>query len=289
MREPTSAPAPHSATPARDVACADALAWLAARSPLPGASFITSLPDLSELTLRSDPSHTTTATDRETDDPRHTPHARDPGHASQATRDPRPATPSTPSDAPPAPRADSPLPFPAWRAWFIDAAAAVLRACPPEGVAIFYQTDIRHEGRWIDKSHLVQLAADRSGHQLVWHKIACRKPAGTITLGRPAYAHLLCFSAAPRPEPVALPDVFATGAMTWSRATGVDACRLACTYILRHTATRTVVDPFCGRGTVLAVANTLGLAAVGIDHSPKRCRAAATLTLADTDIDTDTA
>lgn len=29
----------------------------------------------------------------------------------------------------------------AWRAWFIDAAEAVLRACPPEGAAIFYQTD----------------------------------------------------------------------------------------------------------------------------------------------------
>lgn len=173
-----------------------------------------------------------------------------------------------------------PLGFPAWRAWFIDAAAAVLRATPPDGVAIFYQTDIKHAGAWIDKSHLVQLAGERTGHQLAWHKIACRKPAGTIMFGRPGYAHLLCFSGAPRPAPDGLPDVFATGAMTWTRATGLAACELACTYILRHTPTRTVVDPFCGQGTILAVANHHGLAAIGVDLSTKRCRAARRMTLA---------
>lgn len=172
-----------------------------------------------------------------------------------------------------------PLAFPAWRAWFIDAAAAVLRATPPEGVAIFYQTDIKHEGVWVDKSHLVQLASERCGRVLAWHKIACRKPPGTLMFGRPGYAHLLCLAHHPRPEPDGLPDVFDTGMMTWTRATGVAACRIACTYIQRFTTTRTVVDPFCGRGTVLAVANALGLAAVGVDLSAKRCRVARNLTV----------
>src|SRR5688572_21259086 len=152
-----------------------------------------------------------------------------------------------------------PLAFPAWRAWFIDAAAAVLHATPQDGVAIFYQTDIKHDGAWIDKSHLVQLAGERLGRVLLWHKVACRKPAGTVMFGRPGYAHLLCLAHAPRKRPDGLPDVFDTGAMPWTRATGVAACRLACTYILRHTTTRTVVDPFCGRGTVLAAANATGL------------------------------
>jgi hypothetical protein len=174
-----------------------------------------------------------------------------------------------------------PLAFPAWRAWFIDAAAAVLAATPQGGVAIFYQTDIKHDGAWIDKSHLVQLAGERLGRVLLWHKVATRKPAGTVMFGRPGYAHLLCLADAPRKRPDGLPDVFDTGAMPWTRATGVAACRLACTYILRHTTTRTVVDPFCGRGTVLAAANAMGLAAVGVDLSPKRCRAAARMTLAD--------
>ena len=65
--------------------------------------------------------------------------------------------------------------------------------------------------------------------------------------------------------------------MTWSRATGVEACRVACQYLLDETPTRVVVDPFCGRGTVLAVANALGLDALGIDLAARRCRAARSL------------
>jgi len=166
------------------------------------------------------------------------------------------------------------LGFAAWRRWFVDAAEAVLRACPPEGVAIFYQTDIRHAGVWVDKSHLVQLAAERCAASLLWHKIACRKPAGTISLGRPTYAHLLCLARAPATEPEGMADVFDTGAMTWTRAMGLRACELACAYIARRTPTRTVLDPFCGRGTALAVANAMGLAAVGVELSPRRCRLA---------------
>lgn len=167
-----------------------------------------------------------------------------------------------------------PLSFVEWKKWFIDAAEAVLRACPPEGVVIFYQTDIKKAGVWVDKGHLVQLAGDRCEMPLLWHKIACRKPAGTISFGRPSYAHLLCFARVPATEPDGLADVFDTGAMTWTRAMGLRACEVACSFIARHTPTRTVVDPFCGRGTALAVANVMGLAAVGVELSPKRCRLA---------------
>ena len=165
----------------------------------------------------------------------------------------------------------------AWRAWFIAAAEAVLRACPLDGAVIFYQTDIKHAGVWVDKGHLVQIAADNCGAPLWWHKIACRKPAGTITFGRPAYAHLLCFGREPLGEPDGAADVFDTGAMTWSRAMGVQACVVACEFIRRRTPSRVVVDPFCGRGTVLAVANALGLGAVGVELSPRRCRNARNL------------
>lgn len=165
----------------------------------------------------------------------------------------------------------------AWRAWFIAAAEAVLRACPADGAVIFYQTDIKHAGVWVDKGHLVQVAADNCGALLWWHKIACRKPAGTITFGRPAYAHLLCFGREPLREPDGAADVFDTGAMTWSRAMGVQACVVACEFIRRRTPSRVVVDPFCGRGTVLAVANALGLGAVGVELSPRRCRSARNL------------
>ena len=52
----------------------------------------------------------------------------------------------------------------------------------------------------------------------------------------------------------------------------VEACRLACRFVLEETSTRTVVDPFCGRGKVLAVANALGMDAVGVEIARKRAK-----------------
>jgi hypothetical protein len=168
-----------------------------------------------------------------------------------------------------------------WQRWFVDAAELVLRAAPEQGVAIFYQTDIKRDGVWVDKGYLCHRAAERVGGALLWHKIACRKPAGEPSFGRPAYSHLLCYSRGLRPTgPPAYPDVLASvGAMTWSQAMGLDACQLACSYVLSHTATRTIVDPFCGHGSVLAVANALGLAAIGVECVAKRARKARTLTI----------
>jgi hypothetical protein len=71
------------------------------------------------------------------------------------------------------------------------------------------------------------------------------------------------------------PDILPSpGDKTWTRGMGTAACAAACQYILQHTTTRTVVDPFCGHGTVLAVANALGLNAVGVELSAKRARQA---------------
>lgn len=168
-----------------------------------------------------------------------------------------------------------------WRAFFEAAAELVLRRTPDDGVALFYQSDVRHEGAWVDKAYLVQRAAEAAGAALLFHKIACRKPAGTVTFGRASYSHLLAFSRGVRPDPSrATPDVLPdAGEMTWVRAIGLDACRLGCRFILEHTATRTVIDPFCGVGTVLAVANELGLDAVGVELNRKRAGRARALEL----------
>jgi tRNA G10 N-methylase Trm11 len=73
-----------------------------------------------------------------------------------------------------------------------------------------------------------------------------------------------------------LPDA---GYMPWTRAMGAEACRICCQYLLAETSTKLVLDPFCGRGTVLAVANSLGLQALGLELSAKRCRVARNLVL----------
>ncbi|MFN7132291.1 MAG: DNA methyltransferase [Myxococcales bacterium] len=212
----------NGARPARTVHNADAIAWLKAQPPLAGCSFITSLPDVSEL---------------------------------------------------------PPLTLEEWKRWFVDAAALVLSRCPPEGVAIFYQTDIKPAGEWVDKGYLVFKAAEQQGMTLLFHKIVCRKPVGTVTFGRPAYSHMLAFSSGVRADlSKATADVLpGTGEMTWTKAMGVEACVAACRFVQANTTTRTIVDPFCGRGTALAVANALGLDAIGVELSRKRARQARNL------------
>lgn len=174
-----------------------------------------------------------------------------------------------------------PLDLDAWKAWFVDAARRVIRWVPEAGVAIFYQSDIRQRGAWIDKGHLVMRAADEERAAVIWHKIVCRQPPGTIALGRPSYSHMICVTrGATWPLRRPGPDVIAdAGFAPWSRAMGVNACRVACRFLREETSTRVVVDPFCGRGTVLAVANQMGFAALGVDISAKRCRAARALEL----------
>ena len=169
-----------------------------------------------------------------------------------------------------------------WKRWFVDAAALVMQRCPPDSVAIFFQTDIKPDGTWLDKGWLCHQAAERVGLTLLWHKIACRKPPGTITFGRPAYSHLLCYSKDLRVDlGRSSPDVLADmGATVWTRGMGLQACRLACRFVKEQTRCRTVVDPFCGKGTVLAAANELGLDAVGVELAKKRARQAKALTVA---------
>ncbi|MGQ0505472.1 MAG: SAM-dependent methyltransferase, partial [Myxococcaceae bacterium] len=102
--------------PSRTVRCEDAIAWLRGQGPLAGVSFITSLPDVSELD----------------------------GFSVEK-----------------------------WSHWFVDAAELVLTRTPPEGVAIFFQTDVKKDGAWVDKGYLVSKAAERVGARTLWHKVVC--------------------------------------------------------------------------------------------------------------------
>lgn len=171
------------------------------------------------------------------------------------------------------------LPLPQWKRWFEDAAFKILTRLPDSSVALFFQTDIKKDGEWIDKGFLVSKAAERAGATLLLHKIVCRFQPGTITFGRPAYSHLLAFSRGvkldlSKSSPDVLPDA---GDKTWTRGMGRKACELAIRFVLSQTTNRTIVDPFCGHGTVLAVANGLGLDAIGVELSAKRARKARTL------------
>lgn len=168
---------------------------------------------------------------------------------------------------------------PDWTRWFSDAVASCCRAMHPRGVAIFYQTDIKRDGRWIDKSHRVHAGADAAGSACLWHKIVCRVTPGLRTFGRPAFGHLQCFSAALQvPTSLATPDVIdGLGVMTWSRAMPSTAAEVVLEFLRKLESITTVVDPFCGRGTILAVANHHGFDAMGVDLSRKRVKKARAL------------
>jgi hypothetical protein len=171
------------------------------------------------------------------------------------------------------------LGFDGWRRWFTETAATVMAAVPPTGVAIFFQSDICHAGRWVDKGAMVAGGAEQVGGTLLFHRIVCRRPAGTLSTGRATYSHLMGFaqvvrSPSGRPHADVIPDA---GFMPGKKAMGVKACLEACRFVLQETPTRTIVDPFCGWGTVLAVANVLGMNAVGVDLSSRMCRRARTL------------
>jgi len=168
------------------------------------------------------------------------------------------------------------LTLPAWREWFLDAASLVVEAVPDDSAAIFFQSDIKRDGEWIDKGALVMQAAEAAGARLLFHKIVLRRPAGMLTVGRPGFTHLIAVSRAMKcPDILPIPDVIAdAGEQKWVRAMGVRAAGHAVRFAKEQVGAKIIFDPFCGVGTVLAVANTLGLDALGVEKAKKRAEQA---------------
>lgn len=174
------------------------------------------------------------------------------------------------------------LALPAWREWFLAAVQSVVSAVPDDSAALFFQSDIKRDGVWIDKGALVIRAAEDAGAHVLFHKIICRRPPGMLTLGRPGYTHLIAVSRAMKcPDVLPIPDVVIdAGRQVWVRAMGVRAASHAVRFARDHVGAKIIFDPFCGIGTVLAVANRLGLDAVGVEKSRKRCEHARELQVA---------
>lgn len=171
-----------------------------------------------------------------------------------------------------------------WKEWFTTTAALIMSRCPDDGVAVFYQSDIKYEGIWVDKAYLVQKAAESVRMEQLWHKVVCRVPAGIATFGKPSYSHILCFSKGVRLHDMSrsTPDVIGDlGDKTWVRGMGLENCLMITKFIATSTTSTKVVHPFCGEGSILAAANKNGLDAWGIERSPKRAEKARTLQISD--------
>ena len=200
--------------PSREVHGVDAIDWMRSRGPLAEACAVTSLPDVSEVSLA----------------------------------------------------------LPVWRGWFLEAVKLVVNSVPPDSGSLFFQSDIKRDGVWIDKGALVIRAAEDVGAHVLFHKIICRRPPGMLTMGRPGYTHLIAVSRAAKcPDVLPIPDVVVdAGRQAWVRAMGMRAAAHAVRFARDHLRAKTIFDPFCGVGTVLAVANAFGLDAIGLEKAKKR-------------------
>lgn len=166
--------------------------------------------------------------------------------------------------------------FEEWEAWWRVAASACMAAIGPRVPVVFYQTDRRHDGVWLSKAASLHDTARAMGLQCVWHKIVLRRDVGAVDKRRPGYSHLVAFGRRVRPGS-AWPDVHPSGPQVY-----VDGMPYRVTYDVVSWATRygsPIVDPFCGRGTVLAAANALNVPAIGCDIDADQCAAARTLEL----------
>lgn len=166
-----------------------------------------------------------------------------------------------------------------WRIWFTDAVSLVLQSVSPDSAALFFQSDIKREGEWVDKGALVIRAAEDAGAKVLFHKIVCRRPPGMLTMGRPGYTHLIAVSRAMKcPDVLPIPDIITdAGRQPWVRAMGIRAAAHALRFARDQVGAKTIFDPFCGVGTVLAVANAMGLDAIGVEKAKKRAEQARAL------------
>jgi len=176
----------------------------------------------------------------------------------------------------------------AWRVWFADSLRALLKALPPGGAAVFVETDLRECASGQESKLMLALsaAADVEGVSLIWHKVVHFGTVDEPSHGSPKYSHLICFArvASGKEEELAggLPDIFWRGLKPRGfkhaeRCFGVNTVKMVLQWAKNKFDIDTVVDPFCGAGTVLAVANALGLHAVGLDVSPKAAKQAKAL------------
>lgn len=168
--------------------------------------------------------------------------------------------------------------LPDYEAWFTRAAVLTMGAVSDDGVTIFYQTDRRHHGVLLSKAALLCNIAYSRGLRLLWHKIVLPRPVGSVNIFRPSYVHMMAFSKL-LGSGKATPDVIEAGKAIYRDAMGVNAARVAVRFAMETAKAQTVYDLFCGRGTVLAVANALGCHSIGWDIDEAQCKEARDLVL----------
>lgn len=167
------------------------------------------------------------------------------------------------------------MPAPEFARWYRRAIDLCIYAAA--GPVIIYCTDRKTGGQWLSKAGIIIEAAQAVGWRLLWHKIVLRRGPGLIDIHRPGYSHLIAIGGAGIKPGQASPDVMERGRMLYPNGMGMIPARLAITFAAR--AGLPIIDPFCGMGTVPALALALGLDSIGVDIDPIQCAHAQNLFL----------
>lgn len=171
-----------------------------------------------------------------------------------------------------------------WKPWFAEAVTSCFRAASG-GPVVFQQTDRLVDGLWVDKAMIVESARSsirwrsKPPPTLTWHKIALRREPGRVDLHRPTYSHVLAYGGNPGRR---TPDVLHTGrhdpdVKIWKDGIGRHTAMLIMAWLSEQGVT-SVLNPFCGRGTLLAAANERGMDAFGCDLDAERVSDAKAIT-----------
>lgn|GEM_PF-6010225 len=74
--------------------------------------------------------------------------------------------------------------------------------------------------------------------------------------------------------------VYSADALDWIKSAEISSdSLLVAKFIAQQIKSRTIINPFCGHGSMLAAANAVGCDAIGIEKSPKRAKKAGFLQL----------
>lgn len=163
-----------------------------------------------------------------------------------------------------------------YEVFFREASKLCLESVKEDGYCIFLQTDRKHNGL-LDKGYWITDVAYSLGFHTIWKKIAIRREVGKIDIFRPTFSTMYCFTKKGKVGK-AVPDIIMAGDTTYTHAFGIDAVGLCVDYV-KGNGVKTVVDPFAGSGTTLAVANAKGLSAVGVELLKQYCEMAKKLTV----------
>jgi 2-polyprenyl-3-methyl-5-hydroxy-6-metoxy-1,4-benzoquinol methylase len=151
-----------------------------------------------------------------------------------------------------------------WQEWIKSTCNNIVNSANNDSIIFFYQTDRKYSGRIIDKKTMISQVFLDSGYNNILSKIVLRREPNKMDLFRPTYTNLFGFSKTITSGGTT-PDVIYAGKMIYNNAMGFNAVETCINFLKAKKITGTILDPFCGQGSVLKIANQLGYDAIGVD------------------------